>query len=61
MEALDYALAFIVVSALGMLWDYYKPARFREGYRSAKKRNDGDSGGAVHHSEDSCGGDGGGD
>jgi len=65
METALVIIGFIVLCIIGIAWDYYKPARFRTGYRNVKIR--GESGGSRNSgssgwSGDSWGGDcGGGD
>ncbi|MEQ6201791.1 hypothetical protein ABMC88_01935 [Sulfitobacter sp. HNIBRBA2951] len=37
-------IAFIIACIAGMLWDYYKPARFRSGYHTITKPKGGSAG-----------------
>ncbi|MEH6831991.1 hypothetical protein [Sulfitobacter sp.] len=47
-------IGFIVVCAAGMVWDYYKPARFRTGYHNVSTGRN--SGGVADTSTDGDGG-----
>lgn len=64
MEIVIAIVLFIAFCAALMLWDYYRPARFRTTYATMDKRKtSGDTGGGGWFDSDGCGdgGDGGGD
>ncbi len=55
MEIAALILGVIVLGALGMIWDYYKPSRFRTGYHNVRKNNDHIIGGPDGNNDSSCG------